>query len=73
MLFKLRFFGTLWSFHLIHFQKHMTGESDVSGKTVFNRLRSLEKKMHRRKRLYSVGAAQVRRPSIKKASITKAH
>jgi hypothetical protein len=29
---KLRFFGTLESFHPIHFQKHMTGRSNVRDK-----------------------------------------
>jgi hypothetical protein len=30
-LFKLQFFGTSYSFHPIHFQKHMTGGSDMRG------------------------------------------
>jgi hypothetical protein len=45
---KLRLFGTSWSFHPIHFQKHMTGGSGVRGKAdpiwvrkVFSCLRSL--------------------------------
>jgi hypothetical protein len=48
ILSKLLFFGTSYSFHPIHFQKHMTGGSGVRGKTgpiwvrkVFNCLRSL--------------------------------